>query len=401
MYNAIVWQDRRTADLCRELKAEGLGDDVHARTGLLIDPYFSGTKLAWLLDTVEGARERAGRGELCFGTIDTWLIWKLTGGASHRTDVSNAARTMLFDIHKLAWDQALLDRLNIPAEVLPEVMPSQAHFGTTDPSVIGVELPILGVAGDQQAATFGQACFEPGMIKSTYGTGCFMLANTGATAVQSDNRLLTTVAWQRAGQALYALEGSIFMAGATVQWLRDSLGLFEDAGETERLAADAADDSGVYLVPAFVGLGAPYWEPDARAAITGLSRGSGRAEVVRAGLESVAYQSRDLIEAVAADKASQGLERPARLRVDGGMVANDWFVQCLADQLGMVVERTWYAESTALGAAYLAGLESGMYGSLEDLASQWQPDRVFEPGISEDLRESRYAGWQEAVKRVL
>ena len=401
LHNAIVWQDRRTADLCRELRAEGLGDEVHARTGLLIDPYFSGTKLAWLLDTVEGARERAGRGELCFGTIDTWLIWKLTGGASHRTDASNAARTMLFDIHNLTWDEALLDRLRIPAEVLPEVMPSQGHFGTTDPSVIGAELPILGVAGDQQAATFGQACFEPGMIKSTYGTGCFMLANTGATAVQSDNRLLTTVAWQRGAESLYALEGSIFMAGATIQWLRDSLGLFKDAGETEQLAIDAADDSGVYLVPAFVGLGAPYWDPDARAAITGLSRGTGRAEVVRAGLESVAHQSRDLIEAVAADQAAQGLGRPARLRVDGGMVANDWFVQCLANQLGMVVERTQFAESTALGAAYLAGLESGMYGSLADLASQWQADRVFEPQISEDLRESRYAGWREAVQRVL
>ena len=401
LYNAIVWQDRRTADLCRELRAEGLGEDVHSRTGLLIDPYFSGTKLAWMLDTIEGARDRANRGELCFGTVDCWLIWKLTGGARHLTDVSNAARTMLFDIHKLAWDRALLDRLNIPVDVLPEVVPSQGAFGTTDPTVIGAELPILGVAGDQQAATFGQACFEPGMIKSTYGTGCFMLANTGTTAVRSDNRLLTTVAWQRGAETLYALEGSIFMAGATIQWLRDSLGLFESAEETERLAAQADGDSGVYLVPAFVGLGAPYWDPDARAAITGLSRGAGRAEVVRAGLESVAFQSRDLIEAVAADKASQGLDRPDRLRVDGGMVANDWFVQCLADQLGMTVERTRYAESTALGAAYLAGLEAGIYASLGDLAGQWQSDRVFEPEISEDLRESRYAGWKEAVQRVL
>ena len=401
LYNAIVWQDRRTADLCRELRAEGLGEDVHSRTGLLIDPYFSGTKLAWMLDTIEGARDRANRGELCFGTVDCWLIWKLTGGARHLTDVSNAARTMLFDIHKLAWDEALLDRLNIPVGVLPEVVPSQGAFGTTDPAVTGAGLPILGVAGDQQAATFGQACFEPGMIKSTYGTGCFMLANTGKTAVRSDNRLLTTVAWQRGADTLYALEGSIFMAGATIQWLRDSLGLFENAEETGQLAVEADGDSGVYLVPAFVGLGAPYWDPDARAAITGLSRGAGRAEVVRAGLESVAFQSRDLIEAVAADKASQGLERPDRLRVDGGMVANDWFVQCLADQLGMTVERTRYAESTALGAAYLAGLEAGIYASLGDLAGQWQSDRVFEPEIGEDLRESRYAGWKEAVQRVL
>ncbi|MGI9415632.1 MAG: glycerol kinase GlpK [Hyphomicrobiales bacterium] len=401
VYNAIVWQDRRTADLCRVLHGEGLGDDVQRRTGLLIDPYFSATKLAWLLENVDGARERAGRGELCFGTIDCWLVWKLTAGASHRTDVSNAARTMLFDIHQLAWDQALLDRLDIPVEVLPEVVPSQADFGVSDPAVIGAELPILGVAGDQQAATFGQACFAPGMIKSTYGTGCFMLANSGATAVRSDNRLLTTVAWQRGAETVYAVEGSIFMAGATIQWLRDSLGLFDKAEDTERLAAEADGDSGVYMVPAFVGLGAPYWDPVARAAITGLSRGAGRAEVVRAGLESVAYQSRDLIEAVSADMAGQGLERPGRIRVDGGMVANDWFVQCLADQLGIPVERTRHTESTALGAAYLAGLEAGIYTSLDDLAGQWQSDRVFEPEISADLRESRYQGWQEAVQRVL
>ena len=377
LHNAIVWQDRRTADLCRTLRDEGLGDHVQARTGLVIDPYFSATKLAWLLDNIDGARDRAVRGELCFGTVDSWLIWNLTGGRCHLTDVSNAARTMAFDIHKLEWDDAILDRLGIPEQVLPQVAPSQGRFGVTEASQVGGGVPILGVAGDQQAATFGQTCFAPGMIKSTYGTGCFMLANSGATPALSEHRLLTTIAWQRGGDITYALEGSIFMAGATVQWLRDQLGVIDDAAQTEALASAADDADGVYLVPAFVGMGAPYWDADARAAITGLTRGTGRAEIVRAGLESVALQSRDLIEAMAGDMAVSNLDPPDRIRVDGGMAANNWFLQCLADQLGMPVERARFTETTALGAGYLAGLEAGVFSSPESLSELMVSRPVF------------------------
>lgn len=401
LYNAIVWQDRRTADLCQTLRDEGLEEHVRSRTGLVIDPYFSATKLSWLLDHIDDARGRAARGELCFGTVDSWLIWNLTGGQNHLTDVSNAARTMAFDIHKLEWDASILDRLAIPEQVLPKVVPCQGSFGITDASQVGVSLPILGVAGDQQAATFGQTCFAPGMIKSTYGTGCFMLVNSGAAAARSEHKLLTTIAWQREDDITYALEGSIFMAGATMQWLRDNLGLIDDTAQTEALAEAADEEAGVYLVPAFAGMGAPYWDADARAAITGLTRGAGRAEIIRAGLESVAYQSRDLIEAMAGDMAASNLGSPDRIRVDGGMAANNWFLQCLADHLGMPVERARYTETTALGAGYLAGLEAGVFSSLASLKGAWSADRAFEPKMSEDRRESLYAGWQAAVRRVL
>ena len=400
LYNGIVWQDRRTADLCAGLRAEGLGDHVQTKTGLLIDPYFSATKVAWLLEHVDGAREKGEQGRLCFGTIDSWLVWKLTNGASHVTDASNAARTMLFDIRELAWDETILERLDIPLSILPETLPSQGAFGVWQGAPGGPEIPILGVAGDQQAATFGQACFDPGMIKSTYGTGCFMLANSGPTAARSENRLLATIAWQRAGETHYALEGSIFMAGAIMQWLRDQLGLFADAAETAEIAASADPDSGVYLVPAFVGLGAPYWDADARAAVLGLTRGAGRAEIVRAGLEAVSFQSRDLIEAIAADMENSGRVRPDRLRIDGGMAGNDWFAQSLADQIGMPVERAQFLESTALGAGYLAGLEAGVFGSTDELAAIWSSDAVFEPAMSADQRDELYAGWAAAVSRV-
>ncbi len=401
IHNAIVWQDRRTAELCAQLRGEGLGAHVQATTGLVIDPYFSATKVAWLLEHVDGARERAARGRLCFGTIDSWLLWNLTGGARHATDASNAARTMLFDIEKLQWDETILERLDIPRRILPEVLPSQGVFGTWAASPGGPQVPILGVAGDQQAATFGQACFDPGMIKSTYGTGCFMLATSGGTATQSANRLLTTIAWQRASRTDYALEGSIFMAGAIMQWLCDELGLFADAAETAGIAEVADPGSGVYLVPAFVGLGAPYWDAEARGAIVGLTRGAGRAEIVRAGLEAVAFQSRDLIEAIGLDMESAGGSRPDRLRIDGGMAGNDWFAQCLANQLGMPVERAKYLETTALGAGYLAGLEAGMFGSTDEIASNWSADAVFEPNMSGDQRDQLYAGWSAAVARVL
>ena len=401
VYNAVVWQDRRTADLCAELRSDGLGDHVQSHTGLLIDPYFSATKVAWILDNVDGARARAGEGGLCFGTVDSWLIWNLTGGASHVTDFSNAARTMLYDIAGLNWDETLLERLSVPASMLPEVRPSQGYFGTTLEAEAGVAAPILGVAGDQQAATFGQACFEPGMIKSTYGTGCFMLANSGPQMASSKNRLLSTIAWNRGGCVDYALEGSIFMAGATVQWLRDELGLIAASEDSEAMAQKAAAASGVYLVPAFAGLGAPYWDADARGAITGLTRGAGAAEIVRAGLESVAFQSRDLIEAMAQDMESSGLARPSRIRVDGGMTQNAWFLQCLADQLGVPVERARYAETTALGAGFLAALEAGLSSSLDQIAGMWSADRTFEPQMSEDERDTLYSGWHKAVERVI
>ena len=396
VHNAIVWQDRRTAERCRELTEAGCAETTQKLTGLLLDPYFSATKLCWLLDNVDGARKRADAGELAFGTIDCFLLWHLTGGEVHATDASNASRTQLFNIHSQEWDDALLALHNIPREVLPEVKDCSVLFGACDPELFGAAIPITGMAGDQQAATFGQAAFEPGTLKSTYGTGCFALLNTGGEAVSSTNRLLTTVAWRLDGETTYALEGSIFVAGAAVQWLRDGLGLFSDAAESEALAASVSSAGGIYMVPAFTGLGAPYWDADARGALIGLTRDTGAAEITRATLEAVCYQTRDLLEAMTAD----GAPLPPTLRVDGGMAANDWTMQFLADMLGTPVERPVVTETTALGAAYLAGLATGYYSGKEDIARQWRRDRRFEPGMEDGLREELYAGWKTAVGRV-
>lgn len=392
---AIVWQDRRTADYCQRLKQAGHEDLVRERSGLLLDPYFSATKLAWLLEHVDGARRRAEAGELAFGTIDCWLLWKLTDGRVHATDATNASRTLLFNIHSQQWDEDLLELFEIPASLLPDVRDSAGEFGRTEPRVLGAAVPVTGIAGDQQAALVGQACFQPGMVKSTYGTGCFMVMNTGA-AVHSDNRLLTTVAYRLNGETTYALEGSIFVAGAAIQWLRDGLNLISHASETEALARRVGSAGGVYLVPAFTGLGAPWWDPHARGALLGLTRDTGIAEVVTAGLEAVCYQSRDLLEAMAADCA----RRPTTLRVDGGMVVNNWLGQTLADVLGVRVDRPRVTETTALGAAYLAGLGSGLFRDLDEIAAHWQPDRAFQPALEEGERERRYRGWREAVQRV-
>jgi glycerol kinase len=398
VHRAIVWQDRRTAELCRRLVADGHEELVRTRTGLVIDPYFSATKLAWLLEQVPGARAAAERGELAFGTIDSFLLWRLTG--EHATDASNASRTMLFDIHRQDWDDDLLRILKIPRAVLPEVKDCSTLFGTTPAALFGAPLPVAGIAGDQQAATVGQACFAPGMLKSTYGTGCFALLNTGRDAIASSHRLLTTVAYRLNGEVTYCLEGSIFVAGAAVQWLRDSLRVFAHAADTEALAQQVADTGGVYLVPAFVGLGAPYWDPDARGAVFGLSRASGIPEIARAVLESVGYQTRDLMAAMDADLAG-GAIRPQAVRVDGGMVGNDWLCQFLADILALPVERPAVTETTALGAAYLAGLEVGLYPSLEAIAGQWQSQRRFEPAMDQKRRDALYAGWRDAVRRTL
>lgn len=396
VHKAIVWQDRRSAPFCDRLKQEGHEAMVQARTGLLIDAYFSATKIAWLLENIEGLRARAERGELAFGTIDCFLLWRLTGGKVHATDATNAARTMLFDIHRQVWDEELLELFGVPASLLPEVYDSNAEFGVTDPSLFGAAIPILGIAGDQQAATVGQACFEAGMMKSTYGTGCFALMNTGETALSSSNRLLTTIAYRIDGQTHYALEGSIFVAGAAVQWLRDGLKIISSAGETEGLAKSADASQNIYVVPAFTGLGAPYWDADARGAIFGLTRATGPAEIARATLEAVCYQTRDLLKAMEADGAS-GLET---LRVDGGMVANNWMLQMLADILGVAVERPVVAETTALGAACLAGLKSGVMNGLEGVSGTWQSTGRFEPRMSADERDARYSGWLDAVRRV-
>ncbi|MCH9013099.1 MAG: glycerol kinase GlpK [Proteobacteria bacterium] len=396
IHKAIVWQDRRTAALCDRLKDEGHEPAIQAKTGLLIDAYFSASKIAWLLDNVAGARARAERGELAFGTIDCFLLWRLTGGSVHATDATNASRTMIFDIQRQAWDPELLTLFDIPAAILPEVRDSDAAFGATPAEMFGAPIPIHGVAGDQQAAAIGQACFEAGMVKSTYGTGCFALMNTGPKAVASRNRLLTTVAYRLSGATTYALEGSIFIAGAAVQWLRDGLKVIGSAAETEALAKAADPSQAVYLVPAFTGLGAPYWDPHARGAIFGLTRSSGPAELARAALEAVCYQTRDLLRAMEADGAA-ALET---LRVDGGMVANDWLLQRLADTLGVAVERPVVTETTALGAACLAGLENGFFGGLDGFAQTWQCAARFEPGMSADERETRYAGWLDAVRRV-
>ncbi|MFQ5984316.1 MAG: glycerol kinase GlpK [Alphaproteobacteria bacterium] len=396
IHNAIVWQDRRTADLCERLIADGHGDAVQDKTGLVIDPYFSATKVAWLLDNVAGARAAAERGELAFGTVDSYLLWRLTGGRQHLTDATNAARSLLFDIHRQQWDDDLLDLFRIPRAVLPEVLDCCAEFGAAEPDLLGAAVPITGLAGDQQAATVGQACFRPGMMKSTYGTGCFALLNTGTRAVRSNNRLLTTIAYRLDGRTTYAIEGSIFIAGAAIQWVRDGLELIAHASESEKLADQADPDQAVYLVPAFTGLGAPYWDARARGAILGLTRATGIAEIVRAALEAVCYQTRDLMGAMAADGAGP----PSRLRIDGGMVVNNWAMQFLADILGIPVERPRVTETTALGAAFLAGLKTGFYPSLDAVADLWQGDRVFHPAMAGAERERRYRGWQEAVERV-
>ena len=397
IHNAIVWQDRRTSAFCDALKAEGFDQTILRETGLVTDAYFSGTKVAWLLENVAGARESAEAGQLAFGTVDSYLVWKLTGGALHITDVSNAARTMLFDIHRGDWSPAILERLNIPRAILPDVRPCSQIYGETSPELFGAALPIAGMAGDQQAATFGQAAYQAGMAKNTYGTGCFMLMNTGEVPQASANNLLTTVAWQvGAGARQYALEGSIFMAGAAVQWLRDEMKLLDQAAESEAIAASIDDTGGVYVVPAFVGLGAPYWDQYARGAIVGMTRGSGRAQIVRATLESIAYQTRDVVEAMSADS---GLPLET-LKVDGGAVVNDFLMQFQADILGAPVQRPAVTETTALGAAYLAGLATGFWISQDEIAKQWQLEREFEPAMSADQRESLYAGWRRAVERA-
>ncbi len=392
VHNAIVWQDRRTASVCRSLKDAGHEAEVQDKTGLLLDPYFSATKLAWLLDNVRGARAAASAGSLAWGTIDSFLIARLTGGKRHVTDATNASRTSLFNIRTQAWDESLLKIFGVPESVLPEVLDSCADFGETSPDLFGRAIPILGVAGDQQAATVGQCCFDEGAIKSTYGTGCFVLMNTGKTFVPSKNRLLTTVAYRIGGEATYALEGSIFIAGAAVQWLRDGIKIIDHARESEALARETADDHGVYMVPAFTGLGAPHWDPDVRAALFGMTRATGRAEVVRATLESVCFQTHDLFRAMAEDGIS-----PKVLRVDGGMVANDWLAQMLANLLALPVDRPKVMETTALGAAYLAGLQAGLYSGFGDLTAQWQRERRFDPDGRFDRRDAMLAKWHKAV----
>lgn len=398
LHNAIVWQDRRTADICEALKAAGHEPMITARTGLLLDPYFSATKVKWLLDNLPGARARAEQGELAFGTVDTFLIWKLTGGQVHATDATNAARTMLYNIKTGRWDAEICGLLDVPMQILPEVRDCAANFGVTRADLFGREIPITGVAGDQQAATVGQACFSPGMMKSTYGTGCFALLNTGADMVPSKNRLLTTIAYQLGGKPTYALEGSIFIAGAVVQWLRDGLKIIREAKETQPLALLADEAQGVVLVPAFTGLGAPYWRPDCRGAIYGLTRNSGPAELARAALESVGYQTRDLLEAMRAD---WGAAADGVLRVDGGMTASDWAMQFLSDILGAPVDRPVVTETTALGAAYLAGFKVGLVGPPEEFAQQWALQQRFEPAMPTAVRDSKYARWGRAVQATM
>ncbi|MBW7921668.1 MAG: glycerol kinase GlpK [Rubellimicrobium sp.] len=396
VHNAIVWQDRRTAAMCESLRVEGFEDEVTLRTGLLLDPYFSGTKLAWILDHVEGARARAVRGDLLAGTVDSWLIWNLTAGRTHATDATNASRTMLYDIHRGAWDSRICAHLDIPPGMLPEVRDCAADYGMTD--VLGAPVPILGVAGDQQAAAMGQACFSPGMMKATYGTGCFALMNTGAVAVRSHNRMLTTVAAQLDGKASYALEGSIFIAGAVVQWLRDGLGIIGAAAETQALAERADPEQELYLVPAFTGLGAPWWDAGARGAIFGLTRNSGPAEFARAALESVGFQTVDLLDSMARDWPEG---EPGALRVDGGMTASGWTMQFLADISGRRVECPASPETTALGAAWLAGMRAGVWPGADEFARTWAAERSFAPAMNRVERVRRQDGWRDAVGRVL
>jgi glycerol kinase len=400
LHNAIVWQDRRTADRCRALKARKLEPRIAAKTGLLLDPYFSGTKMEWLLDHIPAARRRAEAGEIALGTIDAWLIFKLTGGEVHATDVTNASRTMLLNLKTLEWDAELLKLFGVSRKALPEVRDSAGDFGVTQEALFGAAIPILGVAGDQQAAAFGQACFNPGDVKSTYGTGCFALVNTGPTAPTSKNRLLATSGYRIGKKTAYAIEGSIFIAGAVVQWLRDALGVIRSAEEIEALARTAKDAEGLYFIPAFTGLGAPYWDPDARGAIVGLTRDMGAAEIARAALDAVCFQTRDLLEAMAKDLKRSGLRNPRTLKVDGGMVRNDWFCQRLADLTGLPVDRPQVTETTALGAAYLAGLAAGLFKDTKDIAARWALDRRFTPAMKPSARNTLYEGWKTAVKRV-
>ncbi|WP_349367509.1 glycerol kinase GlpK [Salinarimonas sp.] len=401
IHRAIVWQDRRTASICAKLKAEGHEAALTAKTGLLLDPYFSASKIGWMLDQVKGARARAERGELAFGTVDTWLLWRLTGGL-HVTDATNAARTLLFDIHENRWDDDLCALFRVPKAMLPEVRDSAGDFGETRPDLFGGLIKIRGVAGDQQGATIGQACFTPGMVKSTYGTGCFAVLNTGETPIASKSKLLTTIAYRLNGKTTYALEGSIFVAGAAVQWLRDGLGIIDAAAKSGPMAEGADPTQDVYLVPAFVGLGAPHWDPDARGALFGLTRNTGPRELARAALESVCYQTADLLEAMKADWSGHA---PANgetvLRVDGGMVASDWTMQRLADLLAAPVDRPEVKETTALGSAYLAGMDVGFYPPPEQFADRWRLERRFEPSMSKDEREKKLAGWKEAVRKLL
>jgi glycerol kinase len=396
VHRAIVWQDRRTAEHCAELRAAGAEDLLRRKTGLVLDPYFSATKLRWLLGNVRGAAERAARGELCFGTIDSWLVWRLTGGAVHITDPTNASRTLLYDIHAHRWDPELCRLFEIPEALLPEVRPSSGVFGETTAEVLGGAVPVAGIAGDQQSALFGQGCTAPGMAKNTYGTGCFLLLYTGQRPVESSHGLLTTVACDERGRTAYALEGAVFVAGAVIQWLRDGLGLFARAAESEKHARSVEDSLGVYVVPAFVGLGAPYWDPDARGAVLGLTRGVTRAHLIRATLESLAFQTRDLMDAMAADAGAP----LSQLRVDGGAAANDFLMQFQADLLGVPVERPSLVETTAIGAAQLAGLAVGFWQSPRQLAATRRKDRRFRPRMTAERREALYRGWRDAVSRV-
>jgi len=397
VYNAIVWQCRRTAAICDELKGKGLEASIREKTGLVVDAYFSGTKVKWILDNVAGAREKAEKGDLIFGNIDTWLIWNLTGGKIHVTDYSNASRTMLFNINTLEWDTDILKALNIPRSMLPEAKSSSFVYGYTNKELFGVEIPIAGAAGDQQAALFGQACFQPGMAKNTYGTGCFMLMNTGEKLVGSNNGLLTTIAWGLNGKVDYALEGSIFVAGAAVQWLRDELKIIDNAAASEEMAAAVADTNGVYVVPAFVGLGAPYWDMYARGSVMGLTRGANKNHLVRATLESIAYQTRDVLEAMQEDSKIE----LKTLKVDGGAVANNFLMQFQADILGVPVDRPVVTETTALGAAYLAGLAVGYWSDKDEIAKKWNVDKTFKPAMAEADKENKYAGWKKAVSRAM
>lgn len=400
VHNAIVWQCRRTSGLCDQLVRDGHEPMIYEKTGLVVDAYFSGTKVKWLLDNVPDARMLADAGELAFGTVDSWLLWNLTNGEVHATDVTNAGRTMLFNIHTLDWDDELLDLLDIPRSIMPEVVPSSGEIARTASSIFpSVQVPIAGNAGDQHAALFGQTCFTPGMVKNTYGTGCFVLVNTGEDAIASRNRLLTTPAWSlQKRRATYAMEGSIFIAGAAVQWLRDSMKLVSNAAETEYFATQVADSGGVYVVPAFVGLGAPHWDSYARGGVFGLTAGSGRNHMIRATLEAIAYESRDVVDAMARD--GSGTADLRTMRVDGGASANNFLMQFQADILGIPVERPVVAETTALGAAYLAGLATGFWSGMDEVRGAWKLDRRFEPAMSQDQRESLYHGWQEAVRRV-
>jgi len=398
IYRAIVWQDRRTSEFCTELKKNGHDKVVTDKTGLLIDPYFSGTKIRWILDNVEGAVQQAEAGKLAFGTVDSFLLWHLTGGKVHATDATNAARTMIFNIHDNCWDQELLDLLKIPASLLPEVRDCAAEFGMTSPDILGGQVPVCGIAGDQQAALVGQACFKPGMLKSTYGTGCFAVLNTGTEAVRSHNKLLTTIGYRIDGVTTYALEGSIFVAGAAVQWMRDAMGLIEKASASGGLARTADENQDVYMVPAFTGLGAPHWDADARGAIFGITRSTGPAELSRAALEAVCYQTRDLLEAMHNDWQQ---ENAPVLRVDGGMVASNFTMQFLADILNAPVDRPEILETTAVGAAYLAGLQKNIYPPPEEFAKSWKLDRQFSPELAEDIRVRKYHGWKDAVRRTL